>query len=82
MTELRQRLWRRELTSVELVKLYAQQIMAVGRENNYHTEELFQEALKEAAIRDREREQAKSEGRELHFMHGIPISIKEIVSSA
>ncbi len=56
--------------------------MKVGRENNYHTEELFQEALKEAAIRDQERKQAKSEGRELHFMHGIPISIKEIVSLA
>ena len=54
--------------------------MKVGRENNYHTEELFKEALKEAEIKDQEREQAMSEGRELHFMHGIPISIKDIVS--
>jgi len=79
VTELREGLMKGEFTSVQLVKLFAKQIMRVGRKNNYHTEELFQEALDQAEEKDRERRQALREGKQLPFMHGIPISIKEIV---
>ena len=68
-----------KFTSVQLVKLFAKQIMKVGRKQNYHTEELFREALDQAEAKDRERRQALREGKELPFLHGIPISVKEIV---
>lgn len=64
---------------MQLVKLFAKQIMVVGRKHNYHTEELFQEALDQAECKDRERRQALREGKQLPFLHGIPISVKEIV---
>ena len=52
----------------------------MGRELGLTTEELFEDAMKLAGIRDMERKEAiqKNETHLLPFLHGIPVSIKDL----
>jgi amidase len=49
----------------------------LGRTNNYLTVERYEEALTEAERCDQDRVAAQKEGRDLPWLHGIPISVKE-----
>ncbi len=73
---------RGEITSVEIVAVYAERCYTIGRRLNLVTEEYYDEALKEAAEKDRIREEAVKNG-EVHKLgplHGIPISVKDQVN--
>lgn len=56
--ELRQGLFNREFTSIDLVLCYGARCQKIGREKNYSTEELFLEAIEKARQCDAERERA------------------------
>ena len=68
--------------SVDLVNVFGKRCYTIGRQLNLITEENYEEALKEAADRDIEREAAKRNGiaDTLPIFHGIPISVKDLVS--
>ena len=67
-------------TSVDLVHYFGNRVQTLGRELNLTTEELFEDAIKLAGIRDMERKEAieKGDADKLPFLHGIPISIKDL----
>ena len=68
-------------TSVDLVNVFGQRCQSVGRFLCLSAEENFEEALKMAAERDKERQDAKARGQDaldaLGPMHGIPFSLKD-----
>jgi len=68
-------------TSVQLVQVFARRCYIIGRENNYTADERFSEAFSEAEIADSKLREYKKQGRleELPALHGIPISVKEMV---
>ena len=71
----------KEVTSVEIVAVYSKRSYTIGRQLNLVTEEYYEEALKMAAERDREREEAvrANEVHKLGRLHGIPVSVKDNV---
>jgi len=68
------------LTSVDLVNFYAARCYTIGRQLELTTEELFDEALIMAKHCDEERALAIANKTQdnLPFLHGIPISVKEL----
>ena len=79
-TQIRSALMDGKYTSVDLVNYFGNRVQTLGRELSLTTEELFEDAMKLAAIRDLERKEAieKGETDKLPFLHGIPISIKDL----
>ena len=79
-TQIRQALLEGKYTSIDLVHYFGNRVQTLGRELNLTTEELFEDAMKLASIRDMERKEAieKGETEKLPFLHGIPISIKDL----
>lgn len=68
-----------EFTSVDLVNVYAHRCYTIGRSLNLLTEEDYEESLKDAEIKDKERREAIAKGKanELPLLHGIPITVKD-----
>ena len=81
VTQLRQGLLSGKFSSEDLVNVFASRCYTIGRHLCLSTEENFEEALREAMIKDAERETALHEGTadELPPLHGIPMSIKDLV---
>ena len=81
VTQLREGLMTGRFTSVDLVHVFAQRCYTIGRQLCLSTEENFEEAFTEAAVKDAERQQALRDGiaDQLPPLHGIPISIKDLV---
>lgn len=73
----------REVTSVELVSFYAKRCYEIGRKLNLLTGEYYKEALAIAKIKDQILDEAIKAGttEKLGLLHGIPMSIKDHVSS-
>ena len=73
-----------KFTSLDLVNIFGERCLTIGRNLCLTAEENFKEALKLAVERDKEREAAKKKGKEaleaLGDMHGIPVSIKDIIN--
>ncbi|TNV80973.1 hypothetical protein FGO68_gene10665 [Halteria grandinella] len=65
-------------TSVDLVNVFASRCYKIGRALCLTTEEDFEYGLKEAEIKDKEREEALRNGTQLPILHGIPVSVKEL----
>lgn len=78
--QLREYLHKQTLTSVDLVNFYGDRCQTLGRELNCSTEEMFESAMEKAKLCDKERQQAIKEGTlaSLPYVHGIPISIKDL----
>lgn len=78
--QLREYLHKEELTSVDLVNFYGARCQTLGRELNCSTEEMFESAMQKAKLCDKERQLAIQNGTlaSLPYVHGIPISIKDI----
>jgi hypothetical protein len=72
-----------EVSSVDLVSVFAQRCHTIGRKFNLVTEEYYHEALDEARVKDLQTARAIKEKKvqELGLLHGIPISIKDHVYS-
>ncbi len=72
-----------EVSSVDLVSVFAQRCNKIGRKFNLITEEYYNEALDEARAKDLQTARAIKEKKiqELGALHGIPISIKDHVKS-
>jgi hypothetical protein len=70
-----------EVTSVDIVSVFAQRCHTIGRKFNLVTEEYYYEALDEARVKDLHLARAIKEKKvqELGPLHGIPISIKDHV---
>lgn len=68
-------------TSVDLVNVFGKRCYTIGRELKLTAEECFEEALLDAYKRDKERTEAIKNGtaKDLPLLHGIPISIKDMV---
>lgn len=81
LAALRQMQINREVTSVEIVSVYASRCHKIGRELNMVTEEYYDEGLQEAFERDKETDLAIKNGTtdKLGSLHGIPCSIKDHV---
>ena len=85
VTELRQLLRNGTVTSVDMVNYFGSRCQTVGRELCLSTQELFTSALDQADKCDQLRAAAR-EGihgfteDNLGFLHGIPVSIKELFS--
>ena len=81
VTQLKEGLLRGDFTSVDLVNVFGKRCYTIGRRLCLSAEEDFDSALVEAAEKDRERREAIQNGTqgELPVLHGIPISIKEMV---
>lgn len=73
--ELRDKLEKREISSVELVESLYARTDAVDTKVHAYTEQLRREALQEAKACDDERSKGQSRG----LLHGMPISIKESI---
>jgi len=80
--ELRQNLIKGTFTSWDLVHVFGRRCYTIGRELCLTAEENFEEAIEEAKKKDMEREEALKNGTEhkLPPLHGIPISVKDLVS--
>ncbi len=78
---LRKGLLAEEFTSVDLVNVFGKRCYEIGRRLCLSTEEDFEEALLEAAKMDGERKKAIAEGKadQLPPLHGIPVSVKDLV---
>jgi hypothetical protein len=61
VTTLREMQIRGEVTSVEIVSVFAQRAHTIGRKFNYVTEEYYNEAFEEARLRDAETQKAIKE---------------------
>lgn len=70
-----------EVTSVDIVTVFAQRCHTIGRKLNLVTEEYYYEAIDEARAKDLQLARAIKEKnvQELGSLHGIPISIKDHV---
>ena len=79
ITDLKKGLIDGKFTSVDLVHVFGKRCQDIGRRLCLSAEENFEEALIEAESKDREREEAKLKGTQLPPLHGIPISIKDMV---
>jgi Asp-tRNA(Asn)/Glu-tRNA(Gln) amidotransferase A subunit family amidase len=81
VTQLKEGLLRGDFTSVDLVNVFGKRCFTIGRRLCLSAEEDFDSALVEAAEKDRERREAIQNGSqgELPVLHGIPVSIKEMV---
>lgn len=66
---------------MDLVNVFGDRCQTIARELNLTAEENFEEALKEAEIKDKERLEAIRENRvsDLGPLHGIPVSIKDFI---
>ena len=82
LTDLRQMLLNREVTSEDLVNVFGKQCYTIGRKLNLVTEEYYDLALIIAKEKDKELEEAIKHKRtnELGLFHGIPISIKDHIN--
>ena len=62
--------------------MFAKRCYTIGRAFKYSAEENFEEALEEADKKDRVREEAIKDKKvhELPMLHGIPISVKDMVN--
>lgn len=80
--ELRAELIKGSFTSVDLVNLFGQRCLSIGRQLCLTTEECFEQALELAKQRDQERQQAIALGKadELPLMHGVPMSVKDNIA--
>jgi Asp-tRNA(Asn)/Glu-tRNA(Gln) amidotransferase A subunit family amidase len=80
VTEIREALLKGKYTSVDLVNFFGHRVQTLGRELGLTTEELFEDAMKMASMCDMERKDAISKGEsdKLPFLHGIPVSIKDL----
>mmetsp|Transcript_24708 Transcript_24708/g.38465 ORF Transcript_24708/g.38465 Transcript_24708/m.38465 type:complete len:196 (+) Transcript_24708:275-862(+) len=67
-------------TSVDLINYFGDRCQTIGRQLCLTTEELFEEAMDKAKACDQAREEARQNGTidQLPFLHGIPVSIKEL----
>ena len=84
VTQLKEGLLRGDFTSVDLVNVFGKRCYNIGRRLCLSAEEDFDSALVEAAQKDRERWEAiqsRTQG-ELPVLHGIPVSIKEMVRNS
>ena len=81
VTKLKEGLLRGDFTSVDLVNVFGKRCYTIGRRLCLSAEEDFDSVLVEAAEKDRERREAIQNGTqgELPVLHGIPVSIKEMV---
>ena len=81
VTQLKEGLLRGDFTSVDLVNVFGKRCYTIGRRLCLSAEEDFDSALVEAAEKDRERKEAIQNGTqgEMPVLHGIPVSIKEMV---
>ena len=59
------------------MNVFASRCYSIGRRLCLSTEEDFEEALRDAAAKDRERQEKG--GRGLPPLHGIPVSVKDSV---
>ncbi|CDW73926.1 amidase family protein [Stylonychia lemnae] len=80
VTQLREKLLKGEITSVQLVHMFANRCYTIARRLNLSAEECFDEAIEEARQRDHERQEAQKHGtaHQLPILHGIPIDIKDM----
>ena len=78
---LRKGLLAGEFTSVDLVSVFGDRSQRIGRRLNLLAEENLTEAWELAKIKDEERKVAREQGKldELPLLHGIPISVKDVL---
>jgi Asp-tRNA(Asn)/Glu-tRNA(Gln) amidotransferase A subunit family amidase len=74
----------KQVTSVDIVSVYAQRCHSIGRQLNLVTEEYYMEALIDAAEKDRQLAQAIASKTtdKLGKLHGIPVSIKDHIEES
>lgn len=82
VAQLRKGLFEGKFTSVDLISLYAGRVRSIGVSHKLVTEENFVEALQLAKKCDTERAEAKKAGTldKLPPLHGIPVSIKDLIN--
>ena len=81
MAGLREHLLRGTFSSVDLVYVFGRRVSTIARQLCLSAEECIDEALIEARRCDQERQEALQRG-SVHLLpplHGIPISVKELV---
>lgn len=80
VSQIREHLLKGTFNSVDLVNYFGSRCQTIGREFGYSTEELFDTGMELAKKCDIERSEAVRNGQEknLPFLHGIPISLKEL----
>lgn len=80
---LRDHMIKGTFTCSDVVNVYAKRSYIHGREMNLTTEENFEEALRDAEIKDKEIQHHRQNNTThlLPKLHGVPISVKEIVST-
>mmetsp|Transcript_10485 Transcript_10485/g.7823 ORF Transcript_10485/g.7823 Transcript_10485/m.7823 type:complete len:145 (-) Transcript_10485:441-875(-) len=80
IAKLRSELIKGTFTVEELVSLYCERTYNIGRQLNFTTDELFDQALEIARAKDKELEEAKKNGvaEELPELFGIPFSAKDL----
>jgi hypothetical protein len=82
VTGIREHLMKGTFTSVDLVNYFGNRCQTIGRELGLSTQELFKSGLVLAKKCDEERAECIKNGTQdqLPFLHGIPVSIKELFS--
>ena len=82
VSEIRLHLMKGTFSSVDLVNYFGNRCQTVGRDLCLSTQELFKSGLVLAKKCDEERAESIKNGTQdqLPFLHGIPISIKELFS--
>lgn len=82
VSEIRAHLMKGTFTSVDLVNYFGNRCQTIGRELGLSTQELFTSGLVLAKKRDEERAESMKNGTQdqLPFLHGVPVSIKELFS--
>lgn len=65
---------------MDLVHVFGERCQTIGRALCLSTEELFEEAIILAKLRDQERAEARNNGTvdQLPVMHGVPMSVKDV----
>ena len=66
-----------DVTSTDLVAIFGERAYTIGMRNGWLADQMFEQAYHMAEERDKEREQAKTEGTKLSKLHGIPFSMKD-----
>ncbi|CDW80081.1 amidase family protein [Stylonychia lemnae] len=81
VSQLREKLLYGEVTSEQLVHIFANRSYTIGRRLGLTAEECFDEAIEEARKKDKEREEAMRNEKDhlLPLLHGIPIAIKDML---
>jgi Asp-tRNA(Asn)/Glu-tRNA(Gln) amidotransferase A subunit family amidase len=82
VSEIREHLMKGTFTSVDLVNYFGNRCQTIGRELCLSTQELFESGLILAKKCDEERAESMKNGTQdqLPFLHGIPMSVKELFS--